>query len=201
MIVASPSTTTTQEPQLYRISLQKYFEMAETGVFDSDSQVELLEGLLVSKMAQSPLHRFVLSITRRSLESLLSSGFHLEMQIPVVIGESCPEPDIAIIRGTPEDYAARHPDASEILLAIEISQTSLSSDRTWKKKIYAAGGIAIYWIINLEDRQIEVYSQPDPAAEDYHQHAIYSLQDKTPVIINQQEVGVLEVSQLFPTQN
>ena len=97
MIVASPPTTTTQEPQLYRISLRKYFEMAEAGFFDSDPRVELLEGVLVSKMTQNPLHAVAYSLLLKALGMTVPAKWHTRAQLPLVVGESCPEPDLAIV--------------------------------------------------------------------------------------------------------
>jgi hypothetical protein len=93
-----------------------------------------------------------------------------------------------------------HPQSHDVLLIIEVADTTLHQDQTWKKRIYAQASIAIYWIVNLPDRQIEVYSQPSGPSDNptYHQLHTYQETDEIPLILNRQEITHLKVRDLLP---
>ncbi len=145
---------------IWRLSVSQYHAMLDAGIIDEDTQIELLEGILVAKMAKNPPHRISTKLIRQALENITPEGWYVDSQEPITLGNSEPEPDIVIVRGKTTDYRDRHPAASDIALVIEVSDATLERDRTIKQRIYARAGIAIYWILNLRDRQLEVYTQP-----------------------------------------
>ena len=87
-----------------------------------------------------------------------SRGLVRDSQDPVTLAASEPEPDAVLVRGSRLDYLDHHPGPSDVALVAEVSDSGLSRDRVFKKSIYAAAGIAVYWVVNLVDRRIEVYS-------------------------------------------
>lgn len=126
-------------------------------------------------------------------------GYYVDSQEPITTGESEPEPDVFVARGRAEEYAA-HPLAEDTLLVVEIADQTLRRDRNWKKLIYARAGIPAYWIVNLVNRQVEVYTQPSgaAAAADYKQTQIVPLDGVLPVMIDGREVGRILVKDILP---
>ena len=145
---------------LWRFSVDKYHELIESGVLDEDTPVELLEGWLVEKMSKNPPHTLATTLVRRFFENASIAGTLVNLQEPITLERSEPEPDLSLIRGHERDYAKRHPGPADVVLVVEVADTSLKRDSTWKKRVYASAGIEQYWILNLESRQLEVYTNP-----------------------------------------
>jgi Uma2 family endonuclease len=119
-------------------------------------------------MGQSPLHSALIALLTELARKINSNACHAGIQLPVVCppdGE--PEPDLSIIRGTPRDYLDRLPGPGDVTCAIEGAHSSLDRDREDKLPIYAAAGIPQYIIVNLQNYTLEVYTDPDPASEQY----------------------------------
>ncbi|HZF40717.1 MAG TPA: Uma2 family endonuclease, partial [Blastocatellia bacterium] len=131
---------------------------------------------------------------------LLPHGWRAEEQEPITTEDSEPEPDVAVIRGAPRDYLERHPGPDDVALVIEVSDTTLRRDRGLKKRIYARAGIQVYWIINLLENQIEVYTEPAGEAEesDYQRRQDCFPDDEIPVVIEGREVGRLAARDILP---
>jgi Uma2 family endonuclease len=148
--------------------------MGEAGLF-IDERVELLDGEIITMAPQNPPHAGTTNRIASVLIRLLGTVFSVRVQAPVVLNDwSEPEPDIAICRLDPDDYRHEHPKASDVLLVIEVADTSLPYDRSRKVAAYARSGIPEYGIVNLVDRRIEALSDPDPVARRYWQerHAV-----------------------------
>jgi Uma2 family endonuclease len=186
--------------QIWRLSVDQYHKMLRIGILTDDDRVELLEGWLVTKMPKNPPHRLSTQLTREAIARLLPPEWYADDQEPITTEDSEPEPDISVVRGERRQYRDRHPAAAEIALVVEVSDTTLHRDRTSKKRIYARAGIAVYWIINLPERHIEVYTLPSGAAEepDYRQRQDYQPTDEIPFILEGHEVGRLAVRDLLP---
>jgi len=187
------------EPAL-RLSVDQYRQMIDQGIIDDDAPVELLEGWLIPKMGKNRPHGRSKSRIREFLAQLLPAEFHVEEQEPIGMADSQPEPDVAVVRGKVDDYPDLPPPASATPLVVEISDSTVWRDRGLKKRIYARARIPVYWIVNLVDRQIEIYTQPSgPAAEpDYTQSQIVGVDGELPVVIDGREVGRLKVKDLLP---
>lgn len=183
-----------------RLTVNQYHEMVRNGILTEDNRVELLEGWLVRKMTKRPPHTIATDQVRDFLARLFAVDAAVRAQEPITTEDSEPEPDVGVARGKKRDYLARHPLASEVLIIVEVADASLSRDRTLKKVIYARARIPVYWIVNLIDRQIEVYTDPTGPAEEptYRQRQDYLPGDSVPVIVDGQEVGWLAVSDLLP---
>lgn len=122
------------------------------------------------------------------------------MQEPITTADSEPEPDLSVVIGSPRDYFLRHPQPAEIALVVEVSDATLAQDRTLKKKLYAAAAIPVYWLVNLPDKQIELYSNPltTVSGPDYGQRHTYGLPDLIPVTIAGETTGHMAVADLLP---
>jgi len=143
-----------------RFSVAEYHKLIEIGILTEDDNLELLEGYLVHKMSRNPPHDATLQLIQATLPQLLPAGWCLRMQSAITVGGSEPEPDGAIVRGDARTYSSRHPGAADIGLVIEVADTTLAGDRADKGRIYARADITFYWIVNLVDRQVEVYTIP-----------------------------------------
>jgi len=182
---------------ILRFSVEQYHEMIRAGILTADDQVELLEGWLVAKMPKKPQHRIATRLTQKALEGIVPDGWYVDAQEPITLADSEPEPDVMIVRGETQDYHDRHPHADEIALVVEISDSTLERDRSTKKRMYARAGIPVYWIVNLVDNTCEVYSAPSVADADYQQIDIYDLSSVLPVLIEEREVGTVQVQNLL----
>lgn len=184
----------------YRLSVKQYHQMIAQGIVAEDEPIELLEGCLVKQMTKKPPHVVSTGLVQDALTPLLPAGWHLSVQDPVTTDDSEPEPDIKIVRGDRRDYSARHPGPNDVALVVEVADSSLTSDRGIKKRIYARAGMPLYWILNLSARRLEVYSDPtgpDPAP-DYRQRRDFDTDEMVAVIIDGQDVGRIRVSDLLP---
>lgn len=157
---AQSDSEDTISDQYWRMTVAQYHLMEETGILNEDDQLELLEGLLVAKMPKNPPHRLSTGLLQDALLAILPKDYHLNLQEPITLIDSEPEPDLAVICGQRRDYRDRHPSAKAVTLVIEVSDATLERDRTIKQRIYARAGIPIYWILNLRDRQLEIYTEP-----------------------------------------
>ncbi len=185
---------------IWRLSIEQYHAIIQAGILTDDDSVELLEGWLVFKMPKNPPHRVTTRLVRTALENILPRGWYVDSQEPITLSNSEPEPDIVVVRGDTRQYLDRHPGAEYIALIIEVSDTTLQRDRTVKKRIYARAGISIYWIVNLVEEQVEVYSQPLVEVEqpDYSQRLDFGRSAVIPIIIEGIEIGAIAVDALLP---
>jgi Uma2 family endonuclease len=143
-----------------RFSVSEYHRLIELGILTEDDNLELLDGYLVHKMSRNPPHDAAIQKALKKWLRLLPPGWDLRVQSAITLTESEPEPDFAIVRGDETTYVARHPSPADIGLVIEVSDSTLQGDRDDKGSIYAEAGIDCYWIVNLIDRQVEVYTVP-----------------------------------------
>lgn len=145
-----------------RWSRKDYYALDEAAVL-LDESLELIDGRLIVAEPKGAYHVTGVGMVVRALNAVLPPGWHVRVQDPIALDdESEPEPDVALVVGAVEDYVAEHPRRPA--LVIEVAETSLEFDRRRKGSLYARGGIADYWIVNLVDRVVEVYRNPEPDA-------------------------------------
>jgi Uma2 family endonuclease len=145
----------------------EYDRLIELGIFQPGEHLELLAGDLVVGEPIGSLHATAVGLTEEALRSCFGAGWLVRVQMPIALDEeSEPEPDLAVVRGTWHDYAEAHP--ARPLLVVEVAEASLAADRGIKAGLYARGGIAEYWIVNLVDRVLEVYRDPAPSTAEPH---------------------------------
>ena len=146
--------------EYYRWTPEQYHRLIESGFFD-DGRVEMLGGLFWDMTGQMTPHATGVRLATLALEDAFAVGYEVRCQLPITLTDGTePEPDVSIAPGTPLDYLMQHPRADELLLAVEVSDSTLTKDRGLKLVSYAQAGVSEYWIINLVDRQLEVYRQP-----------------------------------------
>lgn len=183
---------------LYRLSVEQYHAMIDAGVIGEDDPVELLDGLLVQSMGKRGPPCVCLALLRDLLPAMLPSGWSLRIQDPLTLEGSEPEPDAVIVRGDVREFLAGHPTAAEAQLVIEVADSSLTLDRGVKRQIYAANEVPVYWIVNLLDRVVEVYTQPDRQRSDYTHCEVYSPAQSVPVPLAGTFQGEIPVAEFLP---
>jgi Uma2 family endonuclease len=185
---------------IWRLSVEKYHAMIDAGILVEGDPVELLDGWLVHKMGKNPPHSVATQSTGDALRGVLPAGWSVNYQEPVTTETSEPEPDVSVIRGKRRDYMDHHPSPADVGLLVEVAEASLSYDRGPKKRVYARDRFPVYWIINLVENQIEVYTDPSGPAEqpDYRQRQVFRPGEEIPVVLDGREVGRLAVRDLLP---
>ena len=193
-----PPETVPQEvdERIWRLPVERYHEMVQSGALGADDRIELLEGVLVEKMSKNPPHVYSTMATMRRLNAMLPSGWHLRSQDPVTLADSEPEPDLMVVRGDGHEYLSRHPHGSEIGLVVEVADSSLRRDRGIKKRIYASAGIPVYWLIDLTSRTVEVYTGPQ--GSDYTVRQALEPSQELLFSLDGQLLGQVAVSQILP---
>jgi Uma2 family endonuclease len=183
-----------------RYSVQEYHQMIAAGILTEDDPVELLEGWIVPKMPRNPLHDGSLERCLVALTKRLPPGWKVRGQMAITTTMSEPEPDAVVARGDENSHLTRHPEPQEIALVIEVSDSSLAHDRGEKARAYAREGIVCYWIVNLVQRQVEVYTDPSgPAMQPaFAQRRDYLPGDAVPLVIAGQQVAMIPVADLLP---
>jgi Uma2 family endonuclease len=137
----------------------EYARLIDAGILREDDPVELLDGQLAVREPQHTPHVAATQLVSRALRTAFGSAWDVRVQMPVALDdESEPEPDVAVVAGSPRDYLDDHP--ARPALVVEVAHSSLAVDRNVKGALYARAGVADYWIVNLVDRVLEVYREP-----------------------------------------
>ena len=183
-----------------RFTAQQYHQLVQYGIIEEGEPIELLEGYLVEKSVRNPPHEAGLRRLSIRLPRRLPAGWYLQIQGAIALGESEPEPDGAVLRGDETTCDGRLPNASDFGFIVEIADSSLALDRRDKVRIYSNANIPIYWIVNVSDMQVEVYSDPQPAASPptYATRTDYRPGQDVPIVLDGMPVGSIAVADLLP---
>ena len=148
--------------ELRRFKRIEYEQLIDCGVFQPGERLELIDGLLIVHEPQSSPHITAIRLVEEALRRAFGAGWEIRTQAPVGLDDdSEPEPDAFVVPGGPRDYVDAHP--ARPVLIVEVSVTSLGFDREHKSSLYARGGVADYWIVNLVDRVLEIRRRPVPS--------------------------------------
>ncbi len=184
---------------LHRFSVAEYHRMIRMGILTEDHRVELLEGVIVEKMPHNPPHDGTITRIQRRLARCLSEDWLLRVQCAITLKTSEPEPDLAIVKNMEDIYFARHPGPRDIALLIEVADSTLEDDCQDKGRVYARARIPIYWIVNLNDRQVEVYTEPKGGKEPAYRRRIdYGIDAKVPLVLEGGQIVQIAASDLLP---
>ena len=147
------------ETRTRRFSRAEYEKLIELGVFQPGEPIELIGGELMVAEPQGAAHYTAIRKTAKALEAAFGPGWDVRTEGPIGLDDdSEPEPDVAVVPGSPDDYSRAHP--SRPVLTVEVSESSLAVDRQRKGSLYARAGLTDYWVLNLLDRVLEVYREP-----------------------------------------
>lgn len=154
-------------PAPLRFTRTEYSRMAASGVFEG-RRVELLDGEVIAMTPQGSGHASAVARILRALAAAIGARASIRPQLPLSLDDhSEPEPDIAVCRPDPRDYAEQHPAPGDVWLVIEVADASLAYDRGPKTIAYARAGIPAFWIVNIPERCLEVLEEPEPALGRY----------------------------------
>ena len=157
----APVPETTARP--YRWSRTEYDRAVDAGVFVPDARLELVDGEILAMTPQGSRHFAGVELAADALREAFGAGCRVRVQGPLAAGDdSEPEPDVAVVEGHARTYRDAHPTTA--LLVVEVSDDSLSRDRTGKQRRYSRCGIREYWILALPDQRLEIHR--DPARDD-----------------------------------
>jgi Uma2 family endonuclease len=142
-------------------TVAEYNRMGETGIFSEDDRVELIEGEIFEMSPIGRRHAACVDRLTELFSEQLQRRAIIRVQNPIVLNDySEPQPDVALLKRREDFYAQSLPIPGDVLLIIEVADTTLEYDRQIKAPLYARAGIAEVWIVNLADEQVEIYSQP-----------------------------------------
>ncbi len=203
------STATTTQPatipgippwvptSFYRLTLEQYEAMVDAGILGKRDRVHLIDGYLVAKMTQNDPHATADELCGAALARVVPPDWHVRAGKPIRLPRliSKPEPDRSVVRGTLRDYARQSPGATDIALVVEVADSSLADDRKLTG-LYGPAGIPFYWIVNLVDGQVEVYSRPGAAG--YESLEVLAPGHVLAVVIDGVEVGQIPVADILP---
>jgi Uma2 family endonuclease len=149
----------TETVEVHRWTPEEYHRLVESGAFDEDTRIELIDGLLVDMSPKSPAHEYALEWLDRAIQLAVDDArFRVRVQMALSLGASEPEPDLAVVElDTPRPY---HPATAA--LVIEVSVSSLRRDLRTKPKVYGRAGIPLYWVVDLDNRRAVAHSDPGP---------------------------------------
>lgn len=183
-----------------RLTLEDYHRLREACTLDAGDPCEFLDGLLVETMIRRPPHDTALGLLQDRLAPVLPADVILRNQSALTLTDGEPEPDLALVRGSRRDFADQHPGPEQTLLVVEIADTTLAQDRTHKLKAYARHSIPQYWIVNLIDEQVEVYSNPTGlvAEPEYRGIEIHEDGQSVPLVLEGQAITNIAVSDILP---
>ena len=154
--------------ETYRFSIEEYHKLGEVGILDEDDRIELLDGELIIMAPLGKHHAKAVRRLGRKLNAIFADVAFVDCQNAVILGNfSEPQPDFLLLR--PEiDNTDELPRPADILLLVEVADSSLRFDATTKLRAYARASLPEYWIVNLAERAVDVYRQP--VGDTYTEH-------------------------------
>ncbi len=164
------------------LTVEQYHELSNSGLISE--KTELIEGIIVKKITKSPIHSRTVAAIQEILTEIFKN-FLIRKEEPLTTESSEPEPDLAVVTGTWRDYETKHPSKAE--LVVEVAQSTLLLDRD-KAALYAAAGIPEYWIVDINEKKLEVYTEP---AGEYKKRMILSVEDS--IQVNGQLLSVKDI--------
>ncbi len=183
-------------------TVAEYQKLIAVGILTKDDKIELIEGRLVAREPRDPPHDGTVGIVADVLNAVLPEGWDYRCLSSLELLDSVPEPDFAVVRGGGDrrTYMTHHPTPADTALVIEVSNSTLAFDQRDKARIYARADVACYWIVNLEDRRIEVHTQPSGPGDSpaYATVQNYAVGDAVPLVFDGTTVASIPVADLLP---
>lgn len=151
----------TVSPKKHLTNLDEWRRLGEAAIFPPENRLELIEGEILEMAPIGFNHAGHINRINRLFSKLLDDLAIVSIQNPLQLGDlSEPEPDFMLLKPDPDFYCSRHPNADDVLLLIEVADSTLAFDQNQKQRLYALHGIPEYWLLNLNDNCLEVYRRP-----------------------------------------
>lgn len=143
------------------VTVRRFQDMVAAGVWRDDERIELIDGDIIDMAPMGGAHAWAVTRAGDVLREAVAGRALVWIQLPVVLGDrSQPQPDLALIRRPEAGGADQLPTAADVLLLVEVSDTTIDYDRGTKMRLYAAHAIPEYWIVDLGGKRVEVYRRP-----------------------------------------
>lgn len=199
--MATGTTTAPTPPRsVHRFTIEQYERLVRVGFLGPGDRAELIDGWLVDKMPHNPRHAAVVDLATEAVARLLPAGWTTRAQLPVRLpGDNAPEPDVVVVPAPKTRYLDGHPTAKDVALVIEVSDTSLDDDLRLKAPQYARARLPVYWVVNLKDRRVEVYTDPRGGkSPGYRTRTEYAPGEDVPVVVAGRALGSVPAAELLP---
>ncbi len=197
--VMEPPIETTAEEALYLFSTEEFYRLLESEFFPREARLGLWDGRIYEKMSKTQAHAVAGNKVTRFLVRALPDGWFVGGENPVTVSPSrAPLPDLVVLRGEPDDYGKGRPTADDVGLIVELSVSSLKFDKGTKLAAYASAGMPVYWVLDLVDNLVLVYSEPIAAESRYASMATFKPGDSFPLILDGVQVALISTSDLLP---
>ncbi len=190
-------TAQSENPPRRRFTDKEYMAMAEVGIIKPEERVELIKGEILIMPPIGRDHGVGVSVQIEALMPHAAGRFNLWTQTTIHLGEGfTPEPDLVLLKFRQDRYAGKDPMADDIILIIEDAQSSLAYDRDTKSRLYAGAGVPETWVVDLQARAIERFTDPGPGG--YREHTVLRSGDRlSPALLPD---VALDVSSLLPLE-
>lgn len=194
--VATRSTEAADSPSrpLHRLTVDQYDRMVQLGILNKNDRSELIEGRMVEKIRKSNDHHLPTQMLRDAFQLGLPAGWFALSEAPIRLARSVPEPDVMVVRGHILDLLKRKLRVDDLALIVEVSDSSYDEDRT-RRHYYAESGVSLYWIANIPDPRIEVYS--DQSGSDYATRQDFGWNDVVTLKLDDETTLRLPVNELM----
>ncbi len=182
-------------PQRHAVSAQEYLRMGDAGVFAPNERLELIEGEIVEMAPIGSRHAGAVNALNRLFNRLVDDRAVVSVQNPFIVGErSVPQPDLALLKARADSYSDAHPTVADVLLVVEVADTTLAFDIGTKVPLYARHGVPEVWVVDLQERALRVFR--DPSASGYRK-SFTAAGDESVAAAALPDV-VIALSELFP---
>lgn len=187
----------TYTPQRYRWSVAEYHQLGDTGVLSADERIELIDGELIEMAPIGSDHGGNVNRLNHRLSTQLGAKALVSVQNPVVLGQNSePQPDLMLLRWRDDFYTSANPKADDVLLIIEVSDTTAQYDREVKVPLYAQHDIPEVWLIDLPKQRLETYRKP---ADGDYSEIIHHRQGRLSALLLSE--AVIDLAELFPKRH
>jgi Uma2 family endonuclease len=183
-----------------RLTVAEYQRLARAGILTPDDRVELIEGVVVEKPPRTAPHDGTVGAIHDLFHAVLPDGWEPRCRLSLELADSQPEPDVTVVRGDGRKFMARHPTAADTGLVVEVADAGVLHDRRERARVYARAGVPVYWVVNLVDRRVEVYSDPSgpTAAPAYATSRAYAPGDDVPLTLPGASPAAVPAADLLP---